>query len=106
MLVIASSIGSNLCNRYTSSRSNFDRPFGHYVRVFVDLDLTKELRYMVLIERQSYVFFLNLIRIGNLPNFCFLFNCTGHSLEFCRKNNLEKILDDKAPRKGPRKVFK
>ncbi|KAI5384637.1 hypothetical protein KIW84_071589 [Lathyrus oleraceus] len=41
---IASSIRTPFCTDFAIIKSCFDRPFGHYVRVLVDLDLYNELR--------------------------------------------------------------
>lgn len=41
------------------NKSIFDRNFGHFTRVFVDINLLNELRYKVLFERKGFSFLLN-----------------------------------------------
>ncbi|MCH94922.1 ABC transporter B family member [Trifolium medium] len=62
----------------------FERTFGHYARVLVDMDLTQTLRYKVLVERQGFAFYVDL-DYENLPEFCTHCNMVGHSLENCKK---------------------
>jgi hypothetical protein len=33
-----------------------ERTFGHFARVLVDMDVTEELRYKVLVERKGFTF--------------------------------------------------
>lgn len=60
VFAIASSVGMRLCTNSTSNYSYFERPFGHFIRVLVDMKLSKELRYKVLFERKGYAFFMEL----------------------------------------------
>lgn len=60
MFAIASGSVTLICTDSTTSKSCFNRPFGHYVRILVDLDLYNELGYKILAERQSYDFLLKL----------------------------------------------
>lgn len=84
---IASSIRTPFCTDFAIIESCFDRPFGHYVRVLVDLDLYNELRYKILVEIKGYAFFVE-IEYENLPNFCSVCCCIGHNLDKCRKNKV------------------
>lgn len=43
-----------------------DRTFGHFVRVLVDVDISQQLRYKVLVERKDFAFFVDL-EYKNLP---------------------------------------
>lgn len=52
-----SSIGTPLRTNSVTSKENFERSFGYFVRVLVDMKLAKMLRYKVLVERQGYAFF-------------------------------------------------
>lgn len=84
VFAIASSVGTPLCTISASNSSYFERPFGHFVRVLVDMDLTKELRYKVLVERQGYAFFAEL-EYENLPKFYSHYICIGHSTSKCKR---------------------
>ncbi|KAI5416885.1 uncharacterized protein LOC127136277 [Lathyrus oleraceus] len=44
VFAIASNVGIPLCTNSTSNKCNFERPFGHFVRVLVDLDLNVDIR--------------------------------------------------------------
>lgn len=57
LFAIASSIGTPICIDSASNKHSFDRAFGNYVRVLVDLGLMKELTYKVLVERVDFAFF-------------------------------------------------
>lgn len=60
MLFIFSGVGSPICVDSVLSKPMFDRTFGQYVRVLVDMDLTKELRYKLMVERKGYAFLVDL----------------------------------------------
>lgn len=62
----------------------FDRTFGHFVRVLVDIDLASKLKYRVLVERKGYAWFVDL-DYENLPEFCNNCNITGHHVSRCRR---------------------
>lgn len=51
MFVIASSIGTPIYIDSTSNKPSLDSAFGYQVRVLVDQNLVKELRYKVLVEK-------------------------------------------------------
>lgn len=80
VLVIASSIGIPLCTDSASNKGCFDRTFGHYLRVLVDLELTKELSYNLLVERKGFAFFVEL-ECKNLSKFCSNCNMIVHSVK-------------------------
>lgn len=73
-----------LCLNSAFNKNCFDRSFGHYVRVLVDLEMTKELCYKILMERKGFAFFLEL-EYENLPQFCSNCNMIGHSINNCKR---------------------
>lgn len=87
--------------------SAFERPFGHFVRVLVDLDLTKDLLYKILVERVGFVFFVN-IEYERIPEFCNFRSCIGHSTNSCKKKgnkeNKEENKNSKDDPKAPKQV--
>ncbi|XP_058747032.1 uncharacterized protein LOC131620024 [Vicia villosa] len=68
----------------TSNKTSFERAFGHYVRVLVDIDLAKELSYKILVERVGFAFFVD-IEYEKLPIYCNFCKFIGHSLEDCKR---------------------
>ncbi|XP_058762043.1 uncharacterized protein LOC131635437 [Vicia villosa] len=87
LFAIASSIGTPICIDSASNKSAFERPFGHFVRILVDLDLTKELSYKILVERIGFAFFVD-IEYEKIPEFCSFCNNIGHSVENCKRKEL------------------
>jgi hypothetical protein len=73
-----------------------DRTFGQYARVLVDMDITKDLRYSVLVERKGYAFFVEL-EYENLPDYCVHCKKIGHDVEICRFAN-KTVHDRTAPK--------
>lgn len=86
LFAIASSVGTPLCTDAVTSKPAMDRTFGHFARVLVDMDLSNDLKYKVLVERKGYAFFVEL-GYDNLPAFCSNCKITGHNIEKCRKVN-------------------
>jgi hypothetical protein len=84
LFAIASSIGTPICTDALASKSMFERTFGQYARVLVDMDLTQTLRYKVLVERKGYAFFVDL-DYENLPEFCDHCKMIGHNVDVCKK---------------------
>lgn len=84
LFAIASSVGTPICVDAMTSKTAMERTFGHFARVLVDIDLTKELKYEVLVERKGYAFFVE-FAYENLPDFCDYCNIVGHSVHNCRK---------------------
>jgi len=62
----------------------FERTFGHFVRVLVDIDLASNLRRKVLVERKSFAFFLD-SGYENLLDFFNYCNSIGHHVGICRR---------------------
>ncbi|XP_058773455.1 uncharacterized protein LOC131647592 [Vicia villosa] len=77
LFAIARSIGSPICTDAVTNKAMIDRTFGHFVRVLVDLDLSQELRYKVLVERKGFAFFVDL-DYENMPDFCNSDKIVGH----------------------------
>jgi hypothetical protein len=84
LFAIASSIGTPICTDALASKSMFERTFGQYARVLVDMDLSQTLRYKVLVERKGYAFFVDL-DYENLPEFCTHCKMVGHNVDVCKK---------------------
>jgi hypothetical protein len=84
LFAIASSVGTPICTDAVTTKPMFERTFGHFVRVLVDMDLTQQLRHKVLVERVGYASFVEL-DYENLPPFCSHCRCIGHFVENCRK---------------------
>jgi hypothetical protein len=81
---IVSSIGTPICTDAIAAKPMFDRTFGQYARVLVDMDISQTPRYQVLVERTGYAFFVDL-EYENLPEFCTHCNMIGHYVEICKK---------------------
>ena len=90
-------MGTPICVDTVTSKPAIERTFGHFARVLVDLDLTKELKHEVLVERKGFAFFVEL-EYENLPAFCDYCKLVGHNINVCRKAN-KPIIDLK--NKGP-----
>ncbi|MCH83819.1 hypothetical protein A2U01_0004645 [Trifolium medium] len=86
LFAIASSVGTPICIDATTAKPIFDRTFGQFVRVLVDMDLTQTLSYKVLVERIGFAFFVEL-DYDNLPAFCSNCRIIGHHVEVCKKIN-------------------
>lgn len=76
VFTIASNLGIPICIDSTSNKPLFDRAFGHYVRVLVDIDLTKELKHRILVERVGFEFFIE-IEYERIPLYCGYCKCIG-----------------------------
>jgi hypothetical protein len=77
LFAIASSIETPICTDAIATKPMFDRTFGHYARVLVDMDISQMPRYQVLVERKVYAFFVDL-ECENLPELCSHCNMIGH----------------------------
>lgn len=71
-----------------TSKPALERTFGHFARVLVDIDLTQDLKFEVLVERKGYAFFVE-FEYENLPDFCDYCKTVGHSVAVCRKRKVE-----------------
>jgi hypothetical protein len=83
LFAIASSVGTPICTDALAAKPMFDRTFGHFARVLVDMDISQPLRYKVLVERVGYAFYVDL-EYENLPPFCIHCKMVGHYLESCK----------------------
>lgn len=77
MFAIASSLRAPICIDSTSNIPPLGRSFGHYVRVLVDIDLLKELRDKILVERIGYAFFMK-IEYEKILELCHFYKALGH----------------------------
>lgn len=57
LFAIANSAGTPICTDAASTKPMMERTFGQFARVLVDMDVTQELRFKVLVERKGYAFF-------------------------------------------------
>lgn len=69
----------------------FDRTFEHFVRVLVEVDLTKTLRHKLLVGSNNFtVFFFVEMDYDSLPAFYTHGVMIGHDVESCYKLNTKK----------------
>lgn len=83
LFAIENSVGTPICTDPASTKSLMDITFGLFARLLVDMDITQQVRYKVLVERNDYAFFVDL-EYENLPEFgshCFKI---GHHVDECR----------------------
>ena len=108
IFAIASSVGTPICVDSVTSKPALERTFGHFARVLVDLDLSKELKYEVLVERKGFAFFVEL-EYEKLPEFCDYCKLVGHNSVVCRKftkddvegtNKTDKVEENAAAENG------
>jgi len=52
----------------------------------VDIDVSNDLKYEVLVERKGFAFFVE-FEYENLPEFCNYYKTVGHNVSVCRKAN-------------------
>jgi len=62
---------------------NKNRLFGHYAKVLEDLDLSGNIFYEVMVEREGYAFLVE-IEYEGLPDFCTHCKSIGHNIASCR----------------------
>lgn len=79
-----------------------ERTFSHFPRVLVDMDITQQLCYKVLVERKDYAFFVDL-EYENLPDFCSHCLKIGHHVDDCRL--LTRATDVLVPKKQAGEVI-
>lgn len=84
LFAIASSAGSPICTDVNTGKSMFDRTFGLFARVLIDIDLEKERLYRVLVERKGFAMFVDL-DYEQIPEFCTSCRMIGHQISNCRK---------------------
>lgn len=77
-----------------------ERNFGQFVRVLVDMDVTRDLRYKILVERGGFKFLVELA-YENLANFCTHCKKIGHYVDICKNLNKDKAREtEEAPTKN------
>ncbi|XP_058732812.1 uncharacterized protein LOC131604384 [Vicia villosa] len=64
--------------------SAFDRTFVHFVRGLLDLDLTKDFSYKILVERVGFTFFVD-IEYEKVLEYCIFCSCIGHGIQNCKR---------------------
>jgi hypothetical protein len=99
LFAIASSVGTPICLDSFSNKPMLERSFGHYARVLVDVNLSQELRFGVLVERKGFAFFVD-IEYENLPDFCSFCSSVGHHVDYCKKKK-EPVPKAPAKKHGP-----
>ncbi|KEH26132.1 DUF4283 domain protein [Medicago truncatula] len=76
-------IGSAIGTPVLIDSATQNRVFGHYVRVLVDMDLSKHIFNEVMIERTGFSFSIE-ITYECLPAFCTHYGNIGHHISSCR----------------------
>jgi len=84
IFAIANSVGTPICTDSATNKPIFERTFGQYARVLVDIDISQPLRYKVLVERKGYAFFVDL-EYENIPAYCVHCKMIGHDIDICKK---------------------
>jgi hypothetical protein len=104
IFAIASSIGTPICTIAIVAKPMFERTFGQFARVLVDMDISQPIKSKVLVERTGFAFFVDL-DYENLPPFCSHCKMVGHYIEVCKKyNGTEEDVQTKEPKnKGKNK---
>jgi hypothetical protein len=80
---IANSVGTPICTDSASAKPMVERSFGQYARVLMDMDVTQEVRYKVLVERKGFAFFVDL-DYENIPDYCTHCRKIGHYINICK----------------------
>ncbi|CAI8594626.1 unnamed protein product [Vicia faba] len=83
IFAIASCLRMTMCLDATTSKRPLERSFGYFARVLVDIDLYAKIRYKLWVEREDYVFLIN-VEYENLPLFCSHCHNIGHSFSSCK----------------------
>jgi hypothetical protein len=111
LFAIASSVGTPICIDAITAKPMMERTFGQFVRVLVDMDLSKPLRDKVLVERKGFAFFVDL-DYENLPPFCSHCKVIGHHVGTCKKLNYaddgkidKDVREKRKPIKEGSKIF-
>jgi hypothetical protein len=98
---------------YTSSTTNkpiFDRTFGHFIRVLVDMELKIEPKYKILVERTIFSFIVG-IEYENMHDFYNHFNYIRHHVSYCKRVKVaptqeeHELINKREPRQVHRKAF-
>lgn len=84
IFAIAGSIGTPICINSSLNKPSFDRDFGHFVRVLMDIDLERDLTYKILVERVGFAFFVE-IEYEKIPSYCNFSKFIGHNRDSCKR---------------------
>lgn len=87
LFAIANAIGTPICTYANASKPIWERTFGQYVRILVDMDISQPLRNKVLVERKRYTFCVE-VSYENMPDYWTHCKKIGHYIEIC--NNVRK----------------
>lgn len=79
---IAQGLGTPISLDSITSTAFELRHYAHYARMLVDVDLKTDLWYRLLVERDSFEFFID-VEYENLPSFCSHCHTIGHMLQDC-----------------------
>jgi len=77
-----SSVGSPIYVDDVASKYIHEHNFGHFVRVLVDIDLTNDLKYKILVERKCFAFCVDL-EYEATPDFGSFCKNIGHNVDKC-----------------------
>jgi hypothetical protein len=105
IFAIASSLGTPICTDAVTAKPQFERTFGHYARVLIDMDLSQTLRDKVLVERIGFAFFIE-IEYENLPEYCNHCKLIGHCIANCNRINPQEDNVKEKEQKGKKKIDK
>ncbi|AES88682.2 hypothetical protein MTR_4g060870 [Medicago truncatula] len=61
-----------------------NRLYGHYARILVDLDLSRNIFYEAMVEWEGFAFPVA-IEYEGLPDLCTHYHSIGHTINFCRR---------------------
>lgn len=101
LFAIASSVGTPICTDAATTKPMIERTFGHFARVLVDIDVSKPLKYKVLVERVGYAFFVD-FDYENIPDYCTYCKCIGHHVGICKRmKSVENVQADKSINRFP-----
>jgi hypothetical protein len=89
LFTIAGSIGTPICMDSASAKPMYERTFGQFARILVDIDLLQPLRHKLLVERKGFAFFVDL-EYEHIPVFCDGGKVIGHNFENCKRWNKEE----------------
>lgn len=81
---IASGIGTPL----SLDEATKSKIFGHYARILVDVGLCNQLPNEIMVERNEYAFYVNIV-YEKLPLFCDFCKSIGHNEGQCKKEGLD-----------------
>lgn len=86
--------------------NNRNRSLGHFARVLVDIALSGNLLSEIMVERDSFAFFVS-FEYERLPAFCSFCKAIGHEVSGCKKKNGDVIkpINDRQSLPKERQVY-